>query len=68
MEELTLARFVLEMSLMDYDLIEERESFIAAASLLLARKMKHPNDNNIWVKKIKFIILQFYVLNVYNFN
>jgi cyclin, C-terminal domain len=50
MEELTLARFILEMSLMDYDLIEERESFMAAAALLLARKMKYPKDVTVWVK------------------
>lgn len=40
METLTLARYILEMSLMDYDVIEERDSLMAAAALMLALKMK----------------------------
>lgn len=40
METLTLARYILETSLMDYDLIEERDSKMAAAALLLALKIK----------------------------
>ena len=46
METLTLARYVLEMSLMDYELISLRESEVAAASLLVALKMKKAGD---WV-------------------
>lgn len=38
---LTLARFILESSLLDYEMIEELESKIAAASLLLAFEMLH---------------------------
>ncbi|KFM65910.1 G2/mitotic-specific cyclin-B3, partial [Stegodyphus mimosarum] len=40
MELLTLARYILETSLMDYDLIDVLDSKMAAASLLLALKMK----------------------------
>ena len=40
METLTLARYILETSLLDYDLVQERDSKIAAAALLLALKMK----------------------------
>ncbi|RWS12217.1 G2/mitotic-specific cyclin-B3-like protein [Dinothrombium tinctorium] len=53
MEVLTLARYVLEMSLMEYDLIEERDSLIAAASLLLALKMKGVNDGK-WSSTLEF--------------
>ena len=38
METLTLSRFILEMSLMDYSLLQEPESKIAAATLLLAMR------------------------------
>jgi len=37
MEELTLARFILEMSLMEYNLIDAADHVIAGAALLLAR-------------------------------
>ncbi|GBN14663.1 G2/mitotic-specific cyclin-B3 [Araneus ventricosus] len=40
MEMLTLARFILETSLMDYELIDVLDSKLAAAALLLALKMK----------------------------
>jgi len=40
METLTLSRFILETSLMEYDLIHERDSKMAAGSLLLALKMR----------------------------
>lgn len=43
METLTLSRFILETSLMDYDLVLERDSKVAAAALLLALKMKQQN-------------------------
>lgn len=43
METLTLSRFILETSLMDYDLVQERDSKVAAAALLLALKMKQQN-------------------------
>lgn len=48
MELLTLARYILETSLMDYDLIDVLDSKIAAAALLLALKMKKQT----WVRKI----------------
>lgn len=43
METLTLARYILETSLMDYDLIFELDSKLASAALLLALKMKDMN-------------------------
>lgn len=46
METLTLARYVLEMSLMEYEIIEEADSRVAAAALLLALRMKSQSD---WV-------------------
>lgn len=40
-ETLTLARYILEMSLMDYKVIQIRDSLTAAAALLLALRMKN---------------------------
>lgn len=40
LETLTLARFVLESSLLDYTLVDRRESQLAAAALLQALRMK----------------------------
>ena len=57
MEELTLARYILEMSLMEYSFVGQRESFIAAASLLLARKMIHrtcTKKNTLWTPTLVF--------------
>lgn len=48
METLTLSRYVLETSLMDYDLALERDSKVAAAALLLALRMKQQN----WVSPV----------------
>ncbi|KAI8740149.1 G2/mitotic-specific cyclin-B3 [Biomphalaria glabrata] len=39
-ETLTLARFILEMSLMEYDLVKEKDSKVAAAALYIAMKMR----------------------------
>lgn len=47
METLTLARFILEMSLMEYEFIKYRESKMACACLHLAQRMK---KNGEWVK------------------
>jgi len=44
METLTLARFLLETCLMDYDLIDARDSMIAGAVLMLALIMKGVED------------------------
>ena len=41
MDTLTLARFILEMSLMEYSLVTELDSKVASAALLLALKMKN---------------------------
>ena len=46
MELLTLARYILEMSLMDYHVIQLSESLVAASALLLASLMK---GMDIWV-------------------
>nr|XP_020651508.1 G2/mitotic-specific cyclin-B3 [Pogona vitticeps] len=40
METLTLARFICELTLQEYDLVQERASRLAASCLLLALKMK----------------------------
>ena len=54
METLTLARYILEMSLMEYEFVSLRESEVAAASLWLALKMKKAGD---WVTlSIKMIL------------
>jgi cyclin B len=47
METLTLARFILEMSLMEYEFIKYRESKMACACLHLAQRMKKSGE---WVK------------------
>lgn len=58
LEELTLARFILETSLMEYQLIEEPESRIAAAALLLAIKMIAVRDGSKqthhWSRRLEF--------------
>ncbi|RWS28405.1 G2/mitotic-specific cyclin-B3-like protein [Leptotrombidium deliense] len=53
METLTLARYILEMSLMEYDFIEFEDSLISAAALLLALKMKQPHEQ-CWSKSLKY--------------
>lgn len=44
METLTFARFILELSLLDYDLIDVRDSLLASACLLLALTLKGVKD------------------------
>lgn len=51
METLTLARYILEMSLMEYEFITERESRMGAASLLLALRMKKAGE---WTQTLEF--------------
>lgn len=46
METLTLARYILELSLMEYDFLKYRESEMAAASLCLAFRMKKCGEWN----------------------
>ncbi|XP_030066315.1 G2/mitotic-specific cyclin-B3 [Microcaecilia unicolor] len=41
METLTLARFICELTLQEYDFVQESASRLAASCLLLALKMKH---------------------------
>ncbi|ERL83566.1 hypothetical protein D910_01755, partial [Dendroctonus ponderosae] len=51
MNILTLARYILEFSLMDYDTIHIRDSLIAAASLYLALRMKFVSK---WTPTLEF--------------
>ena len=44
METLTLARFILETSLMDYELLDVKDSLMAASALMLAFQMQNVND------------------------
>lgn len=46
MQTLTLARFVLELSLQCYDLIDQKDSLMAASALWLAFKMKRGGEWN----------------------
>lgn len=46
METLTLARYILELSLMEYNLITVRDSMLAAAALYIAQKMR---KEGVWV-------------------
>mgnify|MGYP002714348019 FL=1 len=50
LETLTLSRYILESSLMDYSFVDELDSKMAAASLLLAMRMKHLQ----WNKTLDF--------------
>ncbi|ODM98034.1 G2/mitotic-specific cyclin-B3 [Orchesella cincta] len=52
METLTLARFILEMSLMDYDFIDGLDSMMAASALLLALKIL--KVENPWTPTLKY--------------
>lgn len=51
MPELTLARFILEFSLMSYDMITQRDSKIAAAALFMALRMNHKTG---WNKTLEY--------------
>lgn len=51
MPELTLARFILEFSLMNYDMITMRDSKVAAASLFMALRMNHKTG---WNKTLEY--------------
>ncbi|KAG1672257.1 G2/mitotic-specific cyclin-B3 [Nymphon striatum] len=53
-EILTLARFILETSLMFYDLVCERDSLVAAAALSLALRMKFPEEKVWWTKTLEY--------------
>ncbi len=52
MDTLTLARYILEMSLMEYDFIDVKDSMIAASALLLALVMK--KIKNPWSKTLEY--------------
>lgn len=51
MPELTLARFILEFSLMNYDMVTMRDSKVAAASLFMALRMNHKTG---WNKTLEY--------------
>lgn len=51
MPELTLARFILEFSLMNYDMITMRDSKVAAASMFMALRM---NNKTGWNKTLEY--------------
>jgi len=51
METLTLARFILETSLMEYDLVGVKDSLMAASALLLAMKMQNLSD---WTPTLEY--------------
>jgi non-homologous end joining protein Ku len=51
METLTLARYILEMTLMEYDFIDVKDSMISASCLLLALVMK--KVDNPWTKTLE---------------
>ena len=51
MEDLTLARYILEKSLMEYELIDSSDSALAAAALLLARAIK---KNPTWTPLLEY--------------
>jgi len=51
---LTLSRYILESSLLDYLFVGHRESLVAAACLLLAMFM---NNEGVWVRLWRFITL-----------
>jgi len=52
MDTLTLARYISEMSLMEYEFIDVRDSMMAAAALLLALVMKGVKDP--WNKTLEY--------------
>lgn len=51
METLTLARFILETSLMEYDLVDVKDSLMAASALFLAMKMQNLGD---WTPTLEY--------------
>uniref|UniRef100_A0A2P2I6B5 G2/mitotic-specific cyclin-B3-like n=2 Tax=Hirondellea gigas TaxID=1518452 RepID=A0A2P2I6B5_9CRUS len=53
MEELTLSRYILEMSLMEYELLDASDSAVAAAALLLARCMHNASNSQPWTPTLQ---------------
>ena len=55
METLTLARYILEMSLADYDFVDKSDSLMASASLLLALKISpHHRNQEPWTSTLQY--------------
>lgn len=51
METLTLARFILETSLMEYDLVDVKDSLMAASALMIAFIMQKSGD---WTPTLEY--------------
>ncbi|XP_042878470.1 G2/mitotic-specific cyclin-B3-like isoform X2 [Penaeus japonicus] len=51
MEDLTLTRYILEMSLMDYELLDSSDSALAAAALLLTRIIR---GDSTWTPTLQY--------------
>lgn len=51
METLTLARFILETSLMEYDFVDVKDSLMAASALMLAFVMQKCGD---WTPTLEY--------------
>lgn len=65
MPTLTLARFVLEQCLLEYNLLEYSDSKMAAAALYLALKMKSIGN---WTPTLQYYTGQLFILNVQKEN
>ena len=61
MEMLTFSRYILEMTLMEYDFVTELDSKMAAASLLLAIKSK-ADINVSWVNEGLICLYSYYLI------
>lgn len=51
METLTLARFILETSLMEYELVDVKDSLMAASALMMAFQMQKSGD---WTPTLEY--------------
>lgn len=51
---MTLARYVLEYGLMDYETITRSDSKLAAAALYIALKMLTPSNDQVWTDTLRF--------------
>lgn len=62
MPELTLARFILEFSLMNYEMVTISDSKVAAACLFIALRM---NDKTGWNKQLQYYSGNFQVCPIF---
>lgn len=54
MPSLTLARYILEYGLMDYETITRSDSKLAAAALYIALKMLTPSNDAVWTDTLRY--------------